>query len=140
MTVRGRYGLGKLLLTHANELVMLDMLLTTLIASLLVSEHFHLLKLGAAQTYINGFLNFNQFFKAVIVIVMAFESLMVHTMGPEKHIHSASCACQHTQKRTNDGSGPFVNKYNRMEQAQKEEAARESDVMGLDDADKQKTT
>lgn len=82
----------------------------------------------------------NQLLKSLLVIVMAFESLLVHTMGPKKVASCSSCShgsqeCGHT-KRVNDGSGGFVNKYNRMEQQAKKEQDREGDVMGLQDADK----
>lgn len=61
------------------------------------------------------------------VILMTFESLMVHSMGP-KRVSSSTTG----SKKVNDGSGPFINKYNRMESAAEEDKKeREGDVMGL---------
>jgi len=71
------------------------------------------------------------------VIIMTCESLMAHAVGPKRSTECAGGSTHHNHsgKKINDGSGPFVNKYNRMEQEAKE---RDGDVMGLQDADKQK--
>lgn len=76
MTVRGRYGLSKFLLTYANEILLFDIAVTMIVAFLLQANHNDMLKLGTFSKVIHAFLSANLFTKAMFIIVMAFESLM----------------------------------------------------------------
>lgn len=125
MTVRGRYGLGKILQTYQNEAFAADLVGTIGLSLALVALENGYLEQPGVGRVLRALPSLNLFAKSVAVILMTFESLMVHSMGPKRAPASG--------KKINDGSGPFINKYNRMESEPKE---RDGDVMGLQDADK----